>query len=424
MAITDLVRRSKNALAKRIDPYVDRKIVKRYLHIATDIVHKLPDRNDNWLKIAVKLLAIADSFDKTHQGTNSQLFEFFSNLDAETARNAQFVDTFFETPLGASFDLRRIMISDYADVVIANDAELGSLYFIEYKWGPKPEPSTDFWHSKGFNFEKALERLWGFFHGGIQVSLKFEANRDRPRTDYRDLVFTKDPIVGKNTETLRELVEDHLQYKKAGVSRTYLFLGMQGVGKSTLAGRMAQANGQRTLRIDARGMTVAGTNDMHFLLTGLKPDFLILDDVDRVVSDAIPMMLEGLTNLKERHPNVTTILTANDITPFDTATLRPGRIDVIVEFEPPNEAERAQILSAYMQEFSSKPLTRTEMQQVIKATAGYSGAYLREVAIELRVASASRVIATQKQRKRLTEKAGKSPKGLSTTAAPQPTAKA
>lgn len=404
MTITSLVRNGKNSLLKKVDARVDRKKLKRYLRIATDIVHKLPDRGDNWLKIGVKLMAIADSFDKT-SGTNSQLFDFFSNLEADTLRNAQFVDMFFETPLWESFEIRRIQISDYAEVVIATDAVLGNLYFIEYSWGAKPEPSTDFWHSKGFNFEGALERLWMHFKGGIQTTIKFDPHRDRARTAYRDLKFTQDPIVGGNVRTLETLVEDHVRYMAAGVPRTYLFIGMQGVGKSTLAGRMAQSNGKRTLQINARGLTVAGTNDLHFLLMGLKPDFLILDDIDRMVAEAIPMMLESLSDLKERHPHVTSILTANSIEPFDAATLRPGRIDQIVEFEPPDGQERGRILQAYLKEFSAPPISNTSFKTLIRITDGLSGSYLREIALELKVAPVDRVIETQKQRKRLTAKA-------------------
>jgi SpoVK/Ycf46/Vps4 family AAA+-type ATPase len=303
--------------------------------------------------------------------------------------------------------------------VIATDAELGNLYFIEYSWGAKPEPSTDFWHSKGFNFEGALERLWVHYKGGIQTSIKFDPNRDRARTSYRDLRFTQDPIVGTNVQTLDTLVADHKQYLEAGVPRTYLFLGMQGVGKSTLAGRMAQTNGKRTLQINARGLTVAGTNDLHFLLMGLKPDFLILDDIDRMVSEAIPMMLESLSDLKERHPHVTSILTANSIEPFDAATLRPGRIDEIVEFEPPDSQERGKILKAYLKEFASKPISANAFRQIIQVTEGQSAAYLREMALELKVASVERVVETQKQRRRLTALA-KGGGGAKAPASPEP----
>lgn len=403
MSFTSMVRRSRDSLLKKVDARVDRKKLKRYLRIATDIVHKLPDRGDNWLKVAVKLMAIADSFDKT-AGANSQLFDFFSNLDATALRNAQFVDMFFETPLWESFEIRRIQISDYAEVVIATDETLGGLYFIEYRWGAKPEPSPDFWHSKGFDFEGALARLWDHYKGGIHISLKFDQTRDRARTDYRDLKFTQDPIVGSNSKLLDELVAAHKRYREAGVPRTYLFLGMQGVGKSTLAGRMSQANGQRTLRIDARGLTVAGTNDLHFLLMGLKPDFLILDDIDRVVAEAIPMMLESLADLKERHPHVTSILTANSIEPFDAATVRPGRIDVIVEFATPDSHERGLILKTYLKEYGVT-ISATAFRQVVRVTEGQSAAYLREMALELRFEPVAQVVETQKQRKRLTEKA-------------------
>lgn len=395
---------------------------RKYLNVATDLLGKIPSRGDNTLTKIVKLLSIVDSFDKK-LGKENPLHSYFDNLDADSSTNQQFVDLFFSTPLKDTFNVRKISLSDYVTILIAKDDEIGTLYFIEYNWGPKPEPSSDFWVTPGFDFEKALARLWTIYHRGIHIGLKYEQKSDRPKTQYRDLVFTKDPIIGSAVERLDKLIESHRQAQADGFPRTYLFYGKQGVGKSTFATRLAQACGNRTLRVDARGLTHTGANDLSFLINGLKPDFLILDDIDRIteMQTALPMLLETLTDLKERHPSVTAILTANDVNAFDPAVVRPGRVDRVLEFEPPNAKDREVILRGYLAEFGVKPLN---MAPFIKATDGLTAAYIREVAIQVKnTKDPKEVLDNIKVMKTLAEKAktaGVEPggKGLQAAAAP------
>jgi hypothetical protein len=355
---------------------------RKYLNVATDLLGKIPSRGDNALTTIVKILSIVDSFDKK-LGKENPLHSFFDSLDADSSTNQQFVDLFFSTPLKDSFKVRKISLSDYVTILIATDAEIGTLYFIEYNWGAKPEPSSDFWLSPGFDFEKALARLWSIYERGIHIGLKYEHRSERPRTQYRSLVFTKDPIIGSAVERLDKLIESHRQAQADGFPRTYLFYGKQGVGKSTFATRLAQACGKRTLRVDARGLTHTGANDLSFLINGLKPDFLILDDIDRIteMATALPMLLETLTDLKERHPSVTAILTANDVSAFDPAVIRPGRVDRVLEFEPPNRKDREIIFRGYFKEFG---IESQNPDPFVKATDGLTAAYIREVVIQIK----------------------------------------
>ncbi len=358
------------------------QLARKYLNVATDLLGKIPSGNDNTLTKVVKLLSIVDSFDKK-LGKENPLNSFFETLDADSSTNAQFVDLFFSTPLKDTFDVRKISISDYVTVLIATDKDIGTLYFVEYNWGPKPEPSSDFWVTPGFNFEKALARLWTVYNHGIHISLKYEQRTGLPKTHYRDLKFTKDPIIGSAVERLDKLIESHKQAQEAGFPRTYLFYGKQGAGKSTFATRLAQACGKRTLRVDARGLTHTGANDLSFLISGLKPDFLILDDIDRIteMATALPMLLETLTDLKERHPSVTAILTANDVSAFDPAVIRPGRVDRVLEFQAPGGRDREVLLRGYLAEFGVSPMN---LAPFIKATDGLTAAYLREVVIQIK----------------------------------------
>lgn len=377
--------------------------VRQYLHVATDILGKLPEKGDGPIKLFIKAMAIADSFDQK-LGKTSAVSSFFDKLNVKARTNAQFVDLFFSTPLKDSFKVRRIAISDYSDVVMAHDPELGSLYFLEYRWGVNPEPSDHFWHSPDFKFEAALDRLWTVFNNGIHISLKAEPHRDLPRTTYRPLVYDPNPLIGPARERLERFLTRHAGYVGDGFSRTYLFLGKQGVGKSTFATRLAQAHNLRTLMINARGLTVAGANDLSFLVSGLQPGLLVLDDLDRVADmpTVLPMLLEDLSDLKARHPSVTAILTANSVKPFDAATLRPGRIDQVIEFQDPEPEERKMLLEGYLREFGAKV---DNIDPIVQETEGLTAAYLREIAVQLRKDPMEEVLDTIRKMKVLAEKA-------------------
>lgn len=383
---------------------IEWKRVRKYLTVATDIVHKLPAKGDGWLTTVVKLLAIADSFDQK-LGKAPAVFSFFEKLDVTPSSNSQFVDLFFSTPLKNSFEVIKISLSEYVDIVIASDKQVGgSLYFLEYHWGARPEVSSDFWHTKGFDFKKVLERLWKLYDNTIAIGLRYEANRERPFTEYKKAFLPTDPLIGSALTQLDDLTIKHRRAKENGFARTYLFAGKQGVGKSTLALRFALACGKRVIQVNAQGLTVAGSNDLGFLINGLNPDFLILDDIDRIaeMATAVPRLLDTLSELKHRYSSVTVVLTANDASVFDPAILRPERVDKIIEFSEPNADERRTLLEGYLKEFKT---TCSDPESVVQATEGLTAVYLKSIAIQIKNAeSLSEVLEDIKVMKRFSVK--------------------
>jgi len=396
---------------------IDWKIVrKRILTFSTEILPKLPQPGDSALNIFIKLMSIADSLDK-NLAKDTALSSFFSKISAENKENAQFVDLFYRTSLKDSFRIKKVSVSDYCDIVIAEDQEIGTLYFIEYRWGGKPEPSSDFWFSPGFNFEKALERMWAIYEGGIDISLKIE--RERVKASYEELSFTTDPLLGAAQERFNKALELHKSYVDRGFPRTYLYIGKQGGGKSTFATRLSQACGNRTLRIGTEGMTAAGAIDIGFLISGMKPTFLILDDIDRVSDNkTIPLLLAVMSKIKDQHKSVTCVLTANSLDSFDPAFLRPGRVDKIIEFEDPSIEEREAILRGYLDEFGAQ--VGVNLRKLAQATVGLTPAYLREIAVQLQCETVDEVLDTIKQMKRLSgKKPGKEKKSGGPEEVPQ-----
>lgn len=362
------------------------------LAFSTDILPKIPRRGDGIFETVVKVLGIVDSYTKVTNGQSTALFEFFSSLDLKESTNQQFVNSFFGTSLKSSFKVNHIPMGEFLDVVGASNPEIGSIYFLEWHWGGRPEYAANFWYSKGFNFEKAMRVLWDEFHDRLHIGIIFDTNRGEIQVSYSEIPPLTDPLIGQLVVELEEFKDQHLKYLRDKVPRTYLFAGKQGCGKTSFALQLAKMTHGRTLRIDANGLTSVGTRDLDLVIQSLSPDFLVIDDLDRCaeLEKSLPTLFSTLTDFKGKFPNVTVCITINDITKLDAALLRPGRIDEIKEFEDPNEKDREAILRGYLREFGIPDLE--DISEVVKSTEGLTGGYLKEVAMQLKYRPQSRVL--------------------------------
>jgi ATPase family associated with various cellular activities (AAA) len=355
-----------------------KRISKSALNIATDIIPKIPNKDDTPLAVIVKLMGIVDSMRKITSRGNAA-YAFFEMLDVDEITNGQFVDLFFETSIHETFEARAIELSDYQSIKIFEKKGYGVLYFTEYRWGRKPEVSDDFWASPDFPFNRVMECLWELFDGQIHIEAKADPSKNRPRALFSPMPPIVDPIIGCNAELLERLKKRYERFIEENEQCTYLFLGKQGAGKTTMAQRVAQHFGGRCIRIDAGGLTEVGVRDLDFLLRQLQPNFLIVDDIDKcaTVAAVLPTLLSLLSDLRSKHPNLTTILTAATTTGLDPALVRPRRIDKIVEFELPNEEERHKILFEY-------GVLGPVLRKLAKSTEGLTAAYLQGIAAQIR----------------------------------------
>lgn len=355
-----------------------RKYFKSALRVATDVIPKIPTKDDNLFAVVVKAIGIVDSITKiTAKG--SAIFSFFESIDATEITNGQFVDLFFDTPVHEAFDLELFELDDYRSVRIAHNEDLGTLYFVEYRWGSAPEVADDFWASPGFPFDTVLECLWDVFNGQIHVEVKQDEKRNRPRISFSEIPQVVDPIIGKNAELLDRLEARHVRFVEKSEPCVYLFLGMQGAGKTTMAQRFAKVFDARCMRVDAGGLTAVGVRDLDFLVRRLKPSFLLVDDIDKcgAVKAVLPTLLSLLSDLRSKHPDITVVLTAASAEGLDPALVRPRRIDKIVEFTLPDENERMEILKEY-------GVSGGALQTLAHETDGLTAAYLQGVAMQLR----------------------------------------
>jgi len=355
-----------------------KKHLRSALRVATDIIPKIPTKEDTVFATVIKLVGMVDSLSKFSSKGNVA-FSFFESLDADAFTNGQFVDLFFDTPVHEAFNIELFELDDYRGVRIAEQPGLGTLYFAEYQWGSKPELSDDFWASRDFPFDKVLAQLWEVFDKQVHIEVRQDERRGRPRTSFSPMPSISDPIIGKNAETLERLKKRHARFTEESEQCTYLFLGKQGAGKTTMAQRLVQAFDGRCVRIDAGGLTVVGVKDLDFLLRQLKPTFLLVDDIDKCPSlgEVLPTLLSLLSDLRSKHPNITVIFTAARTDGLDPALVRPRRIDKIVEFGLPEESEREDILREYGVEGDA-------LKELAAATEDLTAAYLQGIATQLR----------------------------------------
>ena len=155
---------------------------------------------------------------------------------------------------------------------------------------------------------------------------------------------------------------------------------------------------------------------MDFLLSNLRPDFLLIDDVDKANADqALATLLDVLERFKSEHPHVTVIMTANMVSGFDHGMLRPGRIDTFVEFKLPRRSERGELLRRYgVDGVSAAHLLE-------RATKGLSHDYVRELALALKHEALEDVLETARTMRRLLAATKPPPAATAPAGAPAPT---
>jgi hypothetical protein len=107
-----------------------------------------------------------------------------------------------------------------------------------------------------------------------------------------------------------------------------------------------------------------------------------MEDVDLVVGDrnqgasgSLLDFLVALDGAMSDHVGVVTIATTNDVGAIDPAAKRASRFDVVIDVPHPDETGRAAILERYLRDVPGA----VRIERVVAATAGFSGADLREL---------------------------------------------
>lgn len=182
-----------------------------------------------------------------------------------------------------------------------------------------------------------------------------------------------------------ELAEElHLKPK-----RGVLLVGPPGTGKTTVGRALAHRLKSKFFLID--GTYISGTAQfygrIHEVFEEAKhnaPAIIFVDDSDAIFESGEELglyrylltMLDGLES--ESAGQVCVMLTAMDVGHLPPALIRSGRIELWLEMRLPDEAARSAILGQMIAPLGP-PFNAIDIQQLIGATAGFTGADLKRL---------------------------------------------
>lgn len=194
-------------------------------------------------------------------------------------------------------------------------------------------------------------------------------------------------------------------------TRSMLLVGPTGVGKSTLGRLIARdlVGGGRVLKISSQALKSCTAPDVVDLVTTLKPDVLLLDDVSSIDDHRRHHLIDNnqMLELLEALHGKAKLLVATLMSEPDQphryvdghgdaegggsnyfSGMRPGRVDEVVLVKKPSPRVREEILRHYLGgDYAMKTLgvTRGILSDVVKRCDGLTGAYLGEVAHRFKV---------------------------------------
>ena len=169
--------------------------------------------------------------------------------------------------------------------------------------------------------------------------------------------------------------------------------GPPGTGKTLLARAVAHHTDCKFIRVSGSelvqkyiGEGSRMVRELFVMAREHAPSIIFMDEIDSIGSsrgdsggdsEVQRTMLELLNQLDGFEPtqNIKVIMATNRIDILDAALLRPGRIDRKIEFPPPNEAARVDILKIHSRKMN---LTRgIDLRKVAEKLVGASGAEVK-----------------------------------------------
>ena len=121
------------------------------------------------------------------------------------------------------------------------------------------------------------------------------------------------------------------KFIQRGFTRSVIFYGPPGSGKSHLMRCIASAAGGRTLRISAEGLSSYDLPTITGAIRLLNPDCVIIDDLDRLGNTRLEKTLTALEQIKTNAKML--LASVNRVAGLDPAIIRPGRFDDAIEIK-------------------------------------------------------------------------------------------
>ena len=200
-------------------------------------------------------------------------------------------------------------------------------------------------------------------------------------------------------ETVDRTIHGSLQMGEAlaaaglASSAGVLCVGPPGTGKSALARIVAaEATGRATVLMATPWAAQRFLGPLFRLAAQLAPAVVVIDDLDLVVgsrgagAEQLHGFLASMDEVMGSPEGVVVLASTNAPGSIDPAAIRASRFDAVIEMTAPRPEGRARILERYLASFPD-----VDIDRVVRATQGATGADLRDLARRAYLASRGEV---------------------------------
>jgi hypothetical protein len=230
------------------------------------------------------------------------------------------------------------------------------------------------YYTPDFDFRSLFEGLWEIYEGKILIS------RSLTGVELATFPEMTSPIYGSYEGKVNAFCEKHKLYQRKREPRTYLLLGPPGCGKSKAILTAANRLSTRVMRVESESVLSLGFEELSFVLRSLVPEFLIIEDIDKISFDrGLASFLSTLEWLRTACPTVTVAFTVNDIHLLHPALRRPERIDEYWLVDLPNLRDRKAILQGYLTAKGISLPRNCNLALMGRETKEFSPVWLREL---------------------------------------------
>jgi hypothetical protein len=345
------------------------------LRLSSDVIEKLPNKNDGIWSSCIRVLAVGDSIREFFFPSGSKMQALVEELDLKELFSPVIVRLLTNTSLSESLTTNEISLDDEKRILYEKIWKGKSLFLSSGHYGF----DSYFYYMADFDFQSLFEELWRLYDNRIVIS------RSITGVDLGTFPKSNAVLFGSILKRVETLCEKHDQYMQDGVPRSYIFLGEPGTGKTTAAVKMAERNSGKVLRIESDSLTRIEFEELTLLLKSLRPKFVIVDDIDKIeFNNSLAALLSAIEWLKEECPEVAVIFTANRIFNMDQGLFRPGRIDEIHHFPNPNLADRKHIIKGYLEKNNITLPKGYSAVRLANNTDKLSPAWIKEIILQCR----------------------------------------
>lgn len=207
-------------------------------------------------------------------------------------------------------------------------AHIAEINGFKFGWAVSGERIDYFCIEKGKSDQafKLIEEMFWRGHPSGQVIVGVEKDELSIKEDLSHKEFIK-------FKKCTELAEYIQQFYQQGVSRSILFYGPPGSGKSNLVKGISFCLNSKTIRFTS--LENLNNSFVAEILRALNPDSVILEDIDHNSNDDINDLLDKLEDFNNQKKLI--FATANEVSKLDNALLRPGRFDEVIEINKLDE---------------------------------------------------------------------------------------